>query len=173
MTNAASSLCRRRVLAVCLAAPATLAHAYTPDWRNHFKSLSAGAILADTFERRLHFWSEDGTILREYPTSVPATDQLTRRGRTSVTRMVEGPSWSPTPSMLARDPDLPRHMGPGPDNPMGSHALYLSWPYYRIHGTHDPRKIGRRASHGCIGLYNDDIKELYAMCQIGTQVLLL
>ena len=46
------------------------------------------------------------------------------------------------------------------DNPLGTRALYLSWTYYRIHGTHDTRKIGRRSSNGCIGLYNEHIEEL-------------
>lgn len=49
-------------------------------------------------------------------------------------------------------------------------AGYLSWPAYLIHGTHDTRKIGRLSSDGCIGLYNEKIEELYAMCPIGTQV---
>ena len=60
-----------------------------------------------------------------------------------------------------------------PDNPLGTHALYLSWTYYRIHGTHDTRKIGRRSSNGCIGLYNEHIEALYDMSKVGTQVLLI
>ena len=64
-------------------------------------------------------------------------------------------------------------MPPGPDNPLGTHALYLSWTYYRIHGTHDTRKIGRRSSNGCIGLYNEHIAELFSLTNVGTQVLLI
>jgi lipoprotein-anchoring transpeptidase ErfK/SrfK len=75
--------------------------------------------------------------------------------------------------MLKRNPEWPAVIGPGPDNPLGTHALYLSWTYYRIHGTHDTRKIGRRSSNGCIGLYNEHIAELFGMTQVGTQVLLI
>ena len=101
------------------------------------------------------------------------TADLTRKGRTKVVRKVVGPSWRPTPEMRKRNPEWPEFVGPGPDNPLGSHALYLSWTYYRIHGTHDTRKIGRRSSNGCIGLYNEQIAELYDLTKVGTQVLLI
>ncbi|MCP5039221.1 MAG: L,D-transpeptidase family protein [Rhodobacteraceae bacterium] len=143
------------------------------DWHPYFSNLRKGAILVDTTSRALHFWSEDEATYKLYPTSVPLTEDMTRRGRTSVIRMVEGPSWSPTPAMRVRNPEWPAHIPPGPDNPLGTHALYLSWKYYRIHGTHDTRKIGRRSSNGCIGLYNEHIAELYQLVRNGTQVLLI
>jgi len=104
---------------------------------------------------------------------VPLTEDLTRRGRTEITRRVEGPSWAPTPAMKLRDPDWPDFVGPGPDNPLGTHALHLSWQYYRIHGTNDTRKIGRLSSNGCVGLFNEHIAELYTLAKVGTQVLLI
>ncbi len=143
------------------------------DWQPYFSNLKNGAILVDLESRALHFWNEDQSIYKLYPTSVPLTDDLTRKGRTSVVRMVEGPSWRPTPSMRKRNPEWPEFIGPGPENPLGSHALYLTWQYYRIHGTHDTRKIGRRSSNGCIGLFNEHIAELYGMTKNGTQVLLI
>ncbi|MEO0369897.1 MAG: L,D-transpeptidase [Pseudomonadota bacterium] len=143
------------------------------DWQPYFKNLRNGAILVDTHSRALHYWNEDGGDYRLYPTSVPMTEEMTRRGRTSVVRKVVGPSWRPTPSMLERNPDWPPYVGPGPDNPLGTHALYLSWTYYRIHGTHDTRKIGRRSSNGCVGLYNEHISELFERTKVGTQVLLI
>lgn len=143
------------------------------DWRPYFDSLRNGAVLVDITSRALHYWSEDETVYKLYPTSVPLTEDLTKKGRTRVVRMVEGPSWRPTPSMLKRNPEWPDYVGPGPDNPLGSHALYLSWTYYRIHGTHDTRKIGRRSSNGCIGLFNEHIEELYGLTKVGTQVLLI
>lgn len=143
------------------------------DWRPYFSNLNKGAILVDTTSRALHYWSEDASIYKLYPTSVPLTEDLTRRGRTEVVRKVEGPDWRPTPSMLKRNPEWPAYIPPGPDNPLGTHALYLSWTYYRIHGTHDTRKIGRRSSNGCIGLYNEHIAELFGLAKVGTQVLLI
>ena len=143
------------------------------DWQPYFSNLNNGAILVDTHSRALHYWDQNGSNYRLYPTSVPMTEEMTRRGRTSIVQKVVGPSWRPTPSMLERNPDWPAYVGPGPDNPLGTHALYLSWTYYRIHGTHDTRKIGRRSSNGCIGLYNEHIEELFAQTKVGTQVLLI
>jgi len=143
------------------------------DWQPYFASLRNGAILVDTTSRALHFWSEDGSVYKLYPTSVPISEDLTRRGRTSVVRKVEGPDWRPTPAMKQRNPEWPDYVPPGPDNPLGTHALYLGWTYYRIHGTHDTRKIGRRSSNGCIGLYNEHIAELFGLADVGAQVLLI
>ncbi len=143
------------------------------DWRPYFNTLANGAVLIDIQSRALHFWSADEAVYKLYPTSVPLTEDLTRKGRTEITRKVEGPSWAPTPSMKERNPEWPDFIGPGPDNPLGTHALHLSWQYYRIHGTHDTRKIGRRSSNGCIGLYNEQIAELFSLTNVGTQVLLI
>ena len=143
------------------------------NWFEHFEHLEDGAILCDTTSRAIHFWSEDKETYKIYPTSVPISEELTKLGRTKIVRKVTGPSWRPTPSMLKSNPEWPEFVPPGPDNPLGTHALYLSWQYYRIHGTHDTRKIGRRSSNGCIGLYNDQISELYELSKVGTQVLLI
>lgn len=143
------------------------------DWQPYFKNTKNGAILVDTTSRALHFWNQEQTVYKLYPTSVPITEELTRRGRTEIVRKVVGPEWRPTPEMKIRNPEWPDYIGPGPNNPLGSHALYLSWTYYRIHGTHDTRKIGRRSSNGCIGLYNYHIAELFGLTKVGTQVLLI
>lgn len=143
------------------------------DWQPYFSNTKNGAILVDTISRALHFWSEDLSIYKLYPTSVPVSEDLTRRGRTEVIRKVKGPTWSPTPAMRERNPDWPDFVPAGPDNPLGTHALYLSWQYYRIHGTHDTRKIGRKSSNGCIGLFNQHIAELFDLAKVGTQVVLI
>lgn len=143
------------------------------DWRPYFTNTANGAILVDTVSRALHFWSEDQSIYKLYPTSVPVSEDLTRRGRTEVIRKVKNPTWSPTPAMKERNPDWPEFVPAGPDNPLGTRALYLSWQYYRIHGTHDTRKIGRKSSNGCIGLYNQHIEELFELAKVGTQVVLI
>ena len=179
-----SILSRRRFIAttgIALAAPMVLRadvvrHNISGfrklEWRDHFDTLGQGAIVADTHSRALHYWNADGTDYRIYPTSVPKTDELTKRGYTSIVRKKIGPSWTPTPSQMQRYPDW-KPVPPGPDNPLGTHAMYLGWPAYIIHGTHDTRKIGRRSSDGCIGLYNSSIAELFAVTPIGTQVRLL
>lgn len=144
------------------------------NWQDYFQNTRKGAILVDITSRALHFWSEDQTIYKLYPCSVALTDDLTRRGQTEVVEKVVNPPWRPTPSMRERYPDWPEFVAGGdPKNPLGPRALYLSWQYYRIHGTQDTRKIGRRSSNGCVGLYNEHILELFGLAQVGTQVLLI
>lgn len=143
-------------------------------WQDYFDNTRKGAILVDITSRALHYWSEDQSIYRLFPTSVPLSEELTRRGVTSVVQKVVNPPWRPTPSMKLRNPEWPDVVeGGAPDNPLGSRALYLSWTYYRIHGTHDTRKIGRKSSNGCVGLYNEHIEELFEYAVIGTQVRLI
>ena len=144
------------------------------DWRAYFSDTRNGAVLVDITSRALHFWSEDQSVYKLYPTSVPLSEDLTRRGRTEVIQKVVNPPWRPTPAMKERNPEWPDVVeGGAPDNPLGVRALYLSWQYYRIHGTHDTRKIGRRSSNGCIGLYNENIAELFGYAKVGTQVKLI
>lgn len=141
----------------------------TQNWQDHFDDLGVASIVADTDSRALHFWSGDGQDYRVYPTSVPASEELTKRGYTKIVRKKVGPDWTPTASMMERFPHY-KYMPPGPDNPLGTHAMYLSWPAYIIHGTHDTRKIGRPSSDGCIGLYNAMIAQLFQISPVGTQV---
>jgi len=143
------------------------------EWRPYFDNLRKGAILVDVSSRALHYWDPTDTIYKLYPTSVPLSEDLTRRGRTRIALKDPEPDWRPTPAMKKRNPEWPDYMPPGPDNPLGIRALHLGWQYYRIHGTHDTRKIGRRSSNGCIGLYNEHILELYELAKVGTQVLLI
>ncbi|MEM9320049.1 MAG: L,D-transpeptidase [Pseudomonadota bacterium] len=145
----------------------------TLEWQPYFDNTRNGAILVDTTSRALHYWSQDESIYRLYPTSVPLSEDLTRRGRTQVILRDPNPDWRPTPAMRERNPEWPDYIPPGPDNPLGTRSLHLSWQYYRIHGTHDTRKIGRRSSNGCIGLYNEHIEELFELAAVGTQVLLI
>jgi L,D-transpeptidase ErfK/SrfK len=142
------------------------------DWREHFDSIERDAILCDTVDRVLHYWGADG-FYRIYPTAVPLSDELTRRGRTEIVLKRPAPDWRPTPNMLKRNPDLPRYVGPGPDNPLGVRALNLTWQYYLIHGTNDIRKIGRQSSNGCIGLFNEHVVEIYERAKVGTPVALI
>ncbi|MGL6208321.1 MAG: L,D-transpeptidase [Paracoccaceae bacterium] len=144
------------------------------NWQDYFDNTRNGVILSDITSRALHFWSEDQSVYRLYPTSVPLSDDLTRKGRTEVIQKVENPTWRPTDAMKLRHPEWPDVVeGGAADNPLGVRALYLGWPAYRIHGTHDTRKIGRKSSSGCVGLYNEHILELYEYARVGTQVLLI
>lgn len=143
----------------------------TRHWSDFYSSLGNGVILADVTSRAISYWSADESVHLVFPCSIPISEELTRRGATEVVRKTEKPTWTPTPSMRAKDPNLPQQVAGGaPENPLGMFALYLGWPAYLIHGTHDTRKIGRKSSSGCYGLYNEHITRLYAAAEVGTQV---
>ena len=100
------------------------------------------------------------------------SEELTKRGYTEIVRKKIGPDWTPTPSMLEKDPSL-QYLPAGPSNPLGTHAMYLAWPACITHGTHDTRKIGRRFASGCVGLYNEHVASLFAVTPVGTKVRLI
>ena len=93
---------------------------------------------------------------------------------TTVVARVRDPIWFPPQSVrdehLAAGDPLPRRVPPGPDNPLGRHALALGLPGYLIHGTNKPAGVGMRVSHGCIRLFPEDIEHIFDQVKIGTQV---
>ena len=126
-------------------------------------------IIINLPEMRLYFFPKDGEPV-SYPIGIGRDGLATPEGTTKVTRKKEGPTWRPTSRMRKENPELPISVPPGPKNPLGSHALYLGWPQYLIHGTNKPYGIGRRVSSGCIRLYPEDIIELFAEVSVKTPV---
>ena len=118
---------------------------------------------------RLYYF-EKGKPPRSYPIGIAKDGFATPVGETVVTAKREKPTWVPGESARRDDPMLAREVKPGPENPLGEHALYLGWPTYLIHGTNDPRGVGRHSSRGCVRLYPDDIAELYKRVEPGTPV---
>jgi lipoprotein-anchoring transpeptidase ErfK/SrfK len=128
-----------------------------------------GTIIVHTNERRLYLVLGNGEALR-YGIGV-GREGFTWKGVSTVSDKREWPAWTPPPQMLARKPDLPRHMAGGPDNPLGARAMYLGDSLYRIHGTNEYNTIGTAASSGCIRLTNDDVIDLYNRVRIGATVI--
>ena len=64
----------------------------------------------------------------------------------------------------------PFNIGPGPNNPVGIEWIGLSADGYGIHGTPDPSKVGKSASHGCVRLTNWDAVALASMVKKGVPV---
>ena len=89
---------------------------HTEEWQNHFSSIANDAILVNVNDRVLHYWGSDG-FYRIYPTSVPLTEEMTRRGRTTITLKRPDPDWRPTAAMLQRSPDLPALRAAGAGQP--------------------------------------------------------
>lgn len=107
---------------------------------------------------------------KSFPVSIGKAGWETPVGETSVVKKRPNPTWVPTDALRAEDPTLPLSVPPGPDNPLGAFALNLGWPGFAIHGTNMPETIGRRASHGCIRMYPEDILTLFNAVEPGTRV---
>lgn len=127
-------------------------------------------IIINLPEMRLYAFVEKGKPPLTFPIGIGREGLHTPVGTTSIVRKKEDPSWVPTHRMKEEDPELPKTIPPGPENPLGTHALYLGWPEYAIHGTNRPFGIGRRVSSGCIRLYPKNIIELFDAVDVGMPV---
>ncbi|MCB1532838.1 MAG: L,D-transpeptidase family protein [Alphaproteobacteria bacterium] len=137
--------------------------------RHIFPDAPHDGIVINLPEMRLYAFLE-GKEPVTFPLGVGREGLETPTGTTKIVRKKEGPIWTPTPRMREDDPLLKESYGPGPDNPMGTHAMYLGWPQYAIHGTNRPFGIGRRVSSGCIRMYPEDIEVFFEMVPVGTKV---
>jgi L,D-transpeptidase ErfK/SrfK len=136
-------------------------------------------IVLNLAEMRLYYYpeAEDGGPAREvitHPISIGQVGWNTPLGTTSVVSKLTDPTWYPPASIRAEaeaegDP-LPLVVPPGPDNPLGRHALGIGFRGYLIHGTNKPYGLGMRVSHGCVRMYPEDIASLFADVPVGTPV---
>ena len=128
-------------------------------------------------EMRIYYFPKGTSVVHTWPISIGRVGWETPLGKTTIVRKAVRPSWIPPESIreeyLERGETLPRVVRPGPDNPLGSHALYLGLPAYLIHGTNRPYSIGMRVSHGCVRMYPEHIVELFEMANSGTPVTLV
>jgi lipoprotein-anchoring transpeptidase ErfK/SrfK len=132
---------------------------------------SAGTIVVDTPNKFLFLVQGDGKALR-YGIGV-GRPGFTWSGVKTISAKKEWPDWTPPPEMLARRPDLPRHMEGGPENPLGARAMYLGSSLYRIHGSNEPWTIGTNVSSGCIRMRNEDVIDLYGRVGVGAKVIVI
>jgi lipoprotein-anchoring transpeptidase ErfK/SrfK len=126
-------------------------------------------IIVSFGDRRLYWIQRRGEAI-SYPIAIPR-EQDRWAGVTKVSHKAVNPAWTPTPTMIRENPNLPRWVPGGhPMNPLGVRALYLGASTYRIHGTDAPWTIGTAASKGCIRMYNEDVLDLYPRVPVGTKV---
>src|SRR5437762_3555410 len=131
----------------------------------------AGTIVIDTPNKFLYLVQGDGKALR-YGVGV-GRPGFTWSGSKTISAKKEWPAWTPPPEMLARRPDLPRHMEGGRENPLGARAMYLGSTLYRIHGSNEPWTIGTNVSSGCIRMRNEDVIDLYGRVNLGARVVVI
>lgn len=135
--------------------------------------LKPGNIHVDAVARYLYHIEDGGTAMR-YGVAI-ARGNLYEPGTYTIRRKVEWPHWTPTASMIERNPEYAQWADgqePGPSNPLGSRALYLFVgnrdTYLRIHGSPQARSIGGRASSGCVRMVMAHINDLYPNVQVGS-----
>jgi lipoprotein-anchoring transpeptidase ErfK/SrfK len=140
--------------------------------------LTPGDIHVDAVARYLYHIRADGTAMR-YGVAI-ARGNLYEPGTYRIQRKAKWPIWTPTASMIERDPELYQPhadgMDAGPKNPLGSRAFYLFVgkrdTYLRIHGTPSPGSIGGRASSGCVRMVMAHINGLYEQVSSGSTAFL-
>jgi len=144
---------------------------YNKQMVDYYGKENAGTIVIDTPNKFLYLVQGDGKALR-YGVGV-GRPGFTWAGVKTISAKKEWPAWTPPPEMLARRPDLPRHMEGGPENPLGARAMYLGTSLYRIHGSNEPWTIGTNVSSGCIRMRNEDVIDLYGRVGVGTKVVVI
>jgi lipoprotein-anchoring transpeptidase ErfK/SrfK len=134
-------------------------------------SEKAGTIVVDTPNKFLFLVQGNGKALR-YGIGV-GRPGFAWSGVKQISAKKQWPDWTPPAEMLARRPDLPRHMEGGPENPLGARAMYLGSSLYRIHGSNEPWTIGTNVSSGCIRMRNEDVIDLYGRVNVGARVVVI
>ena len=138
-----------------------------------------GTLVVDTKQRFLYLVQDNGVAMR-YGIGV-GREGMAFSGRAVVGDKRRWPSWTPTPAMLAREPErYGQYAGGvpgGPANPLGARALYLFQngrdTLFRIHGTTEPWSIGKASSSGCIRMINQDVIDLYERVETGASVVVI
>ncbi len=133
---------------------------------------SYSGLVINLAELRLYYFFDRQRIhyVMTFPIGIGREGLDTPIGVFTVMQKIVHPAWYVPDSIRKEEPSLPAVVPPGPDNPLGSHALRLSLGTVLIHGTNRPYGIGRRVSHGCIHLYPEDIPKLFASVRSGTKV---
>ncbi|MFZ5908100.1 MAG: L,D-transpeptidase family protein [Nitrospirota bacterium] len=129
-------------------------------------------ILINLSEMRLYYFPRNNPSRKvwTFPIGIGDEGTDTPLGIFRVVEKVVDPPWNVPESIRQERPELPKVVPPGPDNPLGSHALRLSSMSILIHGTNRPYAVGRRASHGCIRMYPEDIPALFRIVPKKTSV---
>ena len=110
-----------------------------------------------------------------YPARVGTTERRPPHGDWAVRTVAPNPTYTYDPSRLTfgKASNGKLTIKAGPNNPVGGTWIDLTKDTYGIHGTPDPRLVGKTASHGCVRLTNWDVRQLSQAVKAGTKVAFL
>ena len=103
---------------------------------------------------------EDGQVVKIYTVAIGKPSTPSPVGSFTIQRRVKNPVYSHNGKTVQ----------PGPANPVGTRWMGLNIKGYGIHGTNEPKSIGKAASHGCIRMAKKDLEEMYEMVRVGDTV---
>lgn len=135
-------------------------------------------IVVNLPEMRMYYYRPEQNLVYTYPIGIGKVGKTIPITNTSITRKETNPSWSPPEdirewNLAVQGIVLPKIMPPGPDNPLGPYAIYMEVPTFLIHSTIFPESIGKRASFGCLRMYESDIKEFFPSIDSGVPVAII
>ncbi len=126
-------------------------------------------------EMRMYYYT--GNEVLTYPIGIGKRDKTIPVTKAAVTYKKTNPFWYPPQDIrefnLKQGVILPRVLPPGPDNPLGTYAIYMTVPTFLIHSTIFPESVGRRASFGCIRMYENDIESFFPTVKRGIPIEIL
>jgi lipoprotein-anchoring transpeptidase ErfK/SrfK len=130
------------------------------------------SIVIDKPARDVRAYGREGKLLGFYPATIGSEEKPAPSGTFEVRRVAWDPDYHYDPKFAWKGvkTNRPLTVRSGPNNPVGLIWIDLSAPSYGIHGTPDPEKIGKTASHGCIRLTNWDAVDLAKIVRRGTAV---
>lgn len=105
-------------------------------------------------------FGSNGQIVASYPATIGSDEFPSPSGNVEVNAIAPKPAYYFDPEGREWGPDENLKIAPGPNNPIGGTWIDLSKEGYGIHGSPDPSKIAKRASHGCVRLTNWDANQL-------------
>lgn len=132
-------------------------------------------IVVNLPEMRMYYYT--GNEVLTYPIGIGKPGKTIPVATAKVTYKKTNPFWYPPQDIrefnLKQGVILPRVLPPGPDNPLGTYAIYMTLPTYLIHSTIFPESVGRRASFGCIRMYENDIESFFPTVNKGIPIEIL
>lgn len=117
-------------------------------------------IIVVSLEDRKLALVEDGQAKKVYTVAVGKPSTPSPVGTFTIERRVANPTYHHNGKTVP----------PGPGNPVGTRWMGLSKHGYGIHGTNEPKSIGKAASHGCIRMARNDLEEFYELVAEGDTV---